>query len=108
MVYFPEEVWSKINCFLGEDYWIHRRHLTLCSQALDFLYSNYRNNSYWTWYVWRSKYDLNWNRFKPRLPERFNNILNNPFVKCIDPPKLSVNGNTIVKKHMYYRDKVFK
>ena len=94
--------------YLGENYWNDRYCLTQCSQALDFLTSDYRNNSYWKWINWRLKYDKDWIQHKPVLPMRFHHIKQNLYIKSIDPPMLNINGNILVKKHIMYRKKVFQ
>lgn len=109
MIFFPDDVWTIINSFLAVDYWYNRKKLTLLSQAIDFITSDYSINSYWKWNSWRkNKLYLYTPIYKPLLPHRFINITNNQYVSSIDPPKLNKSLDILAKLQKEYSDKIYK
>tara|TARA_B100000242_G_C43021226_1_gene475255 strand:- start:20 stop:349 length:330 start_codon:yes stop_codon:yes gene_type:complete len=109
MIFFPEDVWLIINSFLGVNYWYNRKKLTSLSNAIDFITSDYSNNSYWKWNNWRkNKLYLDTYIYKPLLPHRFINITNNPYILCVEPPKLTKSLDILSKLQKEYSDKIYK
>ena len=109
MIFFPDDVWTIINSFLGVNYWYNRKKLGSLSNAIDFITSDYSNNSYWKWNNWRkNKAHLNICIYKPVLPHRFINITNNQYVSNIDPPKLNKSLYILAKLQKEYSDKIYK
>ena len=102
------DIWMIINSFLGVNYWYNRKKLTVLSQAVDFITSDYSNNSYWTWNRWRkNKYNLNISIHKPILPLRFINIANNPYIISVDPPKYNKSFSILDKQQKEYSNKIY-
>jgi len=109
MIFFPADVWTIINSFLGVNYWYNRKKLTLLSQAIDFITSDYSINSYWKWNNWRKKnFYLNTPIYKPLLPHRFINIDSNPYILCIEPPICNESLDILTKQQKEYSNKIYK
>ena len=90
----------------GNNYLISRKNLTYLSQALDLFYSDYNSDSFWLWNAWRTRNGFNL-LCKPIIPERLQNIQNNPYVNSIDPPLISMNIDKLLDLHKKEREYIF-
>lgn len=109
MIFFPDDIWTIINSFLGVNYWYNRKKLTLLSQAIDFITSDYSTNTYWKWYKWRCNISyLDIIIYKPLLPHRFINLNSNHYIKCTDPPISGESLSVLVKLQKEYSNKIYR
>ena len=93
MTFLPNDIWIIINSFLGVNYWYNRKKLTVLSKAVDFITSDYSNNSYWKWNRWRkNKYNLDIHIIKPTLPHRFRNEHHSVFIMPFNQSTRSTRG----------------
>ena len=90
----------------GNDYLDSRKKLTYLSQAIDLIYSDYNNNSFWLWNEWRKKNGFR-NLSKPIIPERLKNIRNNPYVISLDPPLISLDTEKLLDLHKKTREYIY-
>lgn len=108
MTFLPNDIWIIINSFLGVNYWYNRKKLTVLSKAVDFITSDYSNNSYWKWNRWRkNKYNLDIHIIKPTLPHRFRNIISNPYIISVDPPKYNKSLTILDEQQKEYSNKIY-
>ena len=107
MSVIPDCIIIKIISYIGgNEYLIRRQELTYLSQTLDLIYSDYNDNSFWSWNEWRKKNGLSL-LSKPIIPDRFKNIRNNPYIISIDPPLISIEKRKLLDLHKKTRNYIY-